>query len=229
MIVGSIIYLKIYIILVVRAGEKIKLPHVPKRKWKKTKRIVPKPEALARSISPFKALDGVFSPTYMLTVKHPNEERRVVITAMSFYVPKLRRVQVEPFPTDEEDIGTRRYYKSVIEKPEHETPRMILVGTLEGDVGRVTWDGYEFTTGLKMNRDTVRWIWKNEGIHDGPVIQSLRSNYLNDVILTIGGKAFAIWREDFDEPVFLRRSITRLILLTDYFYPIYYIYIMEEF
>ncbi|XP_034941227.1 WD repeat-containing protein 63-like [Chelonus insularis] len=191
-----------------RVREEMERSNVPKQRGKKKKNI-PKPKALTQLISPFKILDGVFSPTYMLSVKHFNQERRVVITTMSFYVPKIRRVEVEPLPIDSADIGMRRHYKSVVEKPANITWGMIFLGTLEGDVGRVAWNGFEFSNDLRMNRESVKWIWKNEGIHDGPVTHSVRSNYLDDIILTIGGKTFAIWREDFDEPVFLRRCTVR--------------------
>ncbi|XP_053597551.1 dynein axonemal intermediate chain 3-like [Microplitis demolitor] len=204
-----------------RVGEDIELNlgivSKQKNKIKKSK----KPQqALVRSISPLKIHDGLFSPTYMLAVEKTklNTEcsRVVVITTISFYIPQIQRVEVEPFPIglspdNADNIGVPRYYKSVIEKPTgtSEMQRIILVGTLDGDVGRITWDGFDFVTGLEINRESVRWIWRSEGIHDGPVTHSIRSGYLDDIVLTIGGKSFAIWREDFDEPIFFRRSTIR--------------------
>ncbi|KAH0568439.1 hypothetical protein KQX54_020881 [Cotesia glomerata] len=194
--------------------------------------IVPKPKSteikikkhqqvLGRSISSLKVHDGLLSPTYILSVEKSisNSEscNTVVITTMTFYSPQIQRVEVEPFPVDlhhhdtTDPVGTPRYYKSVIEKPTgiSQMLRIILVGTLDGDVGRITWDGFDFETGLTVNRESARWIWRNEGIHDGPVTHSIRSCYLDNVILTVGGKSFAIWREDFDEPIFFRRSSIR--------------------
>ncbi|CAD6209057.1 GSCOCG00003704001-RA-CDS, partial [Cotesia congregata] len=176
---------------------------------------------LGRSISSLKVHDGLLSPTYILSVEKSisNSEScsTVVITTMTFYSPQIQRVEVEPFPIDlhhhdtTDPVGAPRYYKSVVEKPTgiSQILRIILVGTLDGDVGRITWDGFDFETGLTVNRESARWIWRNEGIHDGPVTHSIRSCYLDNVVLTVGGKSFAIWREDFDEPIFFRRSSIR--------------------
>ncbi|KAK0182605.1 hypothetical protein PV327_000725 [Microctonus hyperodae] len=193
-----------------RQREEIERLNKQKYKYRGKRKAIKKPSALTRSISPFKVLNNIFSPLYMLAINHPNEDRRVVITAMNFYVPPIQKVLTKTIIIDKSDIGTRRYYKPVMEKLENnETTKMILVGTLEGDVGMITWDGYEFATGLKINTESVRWIWRNEGIHDGPVTHIIRSNHLNNIILTIGGKVFAIWREDFSEPIFQRKSTIR--------------------
>ncbi|EZA54094.1 WD repeat-containing protein [Ooceraea biroi] len=43
--------------------------------------------------------------------------------------------------------------------------------------------------------------------HDGPVIGIFRSPHLEDVLLTVGGHLFAIWKDDFlDMPLFRRKS-----------------------
>ncbi|XP_063991901.1 dynein axonemal intermediate chain 3-like isoform X2 [Diachasmimorpha longicaudata] len=165
-------------------------------------------EKLKQSISPLKALDDVLTPIYMLMVKHPEEERRVTITTMSIYVPREEKMQIEPF-SKSTDIAIRKYYKYITTKRNHEMVKMIFIGTLEGDVGTITWDGFEFANSLTMNRESVSWIWRNTMIHDGPVTHSVRSKYLNDVIMTVGGKTFAVWREDFSEPVFIKRSSVR--------------------
>ena len=144
----------------------------------------------------------------MLEVYHPDEERRVVITTMDFYSPMLQKQRVEPSTINDSDLSIRKYYKLIVKKPDYEMVPMILIGTVEGDVGRISWDGYEFITGVVVNRESVKWLWRNV-IHDGPVTHAVRSKYLNDVCLTIGGKIFAIWSEDFSEPVIWRKSTVR--------------------
>ncbi|XP_044010440.1 dynein axonemal intermediate chain 3-like [Aphidius gifuensis] len=184
------------------------LEKLMRKKNEKKKKIIRKPESLKQLISQFKILNNVFSPTYILTLKYPDKEIRVVITTMSFYVPEIKKIQVEPFPINENDVSRRRHYKAIVNKPNYETPRIILVGTLTGDIGQITWEGFEFATGLTMNREATRWIWKNSSVHNGPVTHMVRSKYLNNVVLTVGGGAFAVWREDFDEPVFMKTSST---------------------
>ncbi|XP_011306720.1 WD repeat-containing protein 63-like [Fopius arisanus] len=174
----------------------------------KNRQAIYKHEALKQWISPLKALDDVLTPTYMLMVKHPEEERRVSITTMSVYVPANEKIQIEPF-SKSTDIAIRKYYKHVKREANDVMSKMIFIGTLEGDVGVITWDGFEFANSLTINREVTSWIWRNTLIHDGPVTHSVRSKYLHDVIITVGGKAFAIWREDFPKPILMKRSTVR--------------------
>ncbi|KAG7202748.1 hypothetical protein KM043_009919 [Ampulex compressa] len=170
----------------------------------KKQRQVPRPEALEQSISPYKALDRVFRPEYILVVQYPDESRRPVITTLSMYRPKFHKEQVEPFPLSE-DITIRRYYKPVVKKPDFEMKPEMLVGTVEGDFGCITWEGFEFTTDVIVNREVCRWKWIKR-MHDGPVTHTVRSKYHTDVIATVGGKIFAVWREDFGEPLIWKKS-----------------------
>ncbi|KOC66582.1 WD repeat-containing protein 63 [Habropoda laboriosa] len=44
-------------------------------------------------------------------------------------------------------------------------------------------------------------------VHNGPVAEITRSPHLRDVLLTIGGQVFAIWKDDYmDSPLFSRRT-----------------------
>ncbi|KAL6444357.1 hypothetical protein ACFW04_001911 [Cataglyphis niger] len=72
------------------------------------------------------------------------------------------------------------------------------------------WDlnGYEFATDVSVNRETVQWLWIKR-THDGPVTHSVRSNYYHHVLVTIGGKIFAIWWDDFGEPLIWKKSKIR--------------------
>jgi len=46
-------------------------------------------------------------------------------------------------------------------------------------------------------------------IHDGPVTELTRSDFYNKVVATVGGKIFALWRDDYGEPLFWNRSTLR--------------------
>lgn len=74
-----------------------------------------------------------------------------------------------------------------------------------GDFGCITWDGYEFATDVIVNRETARWLWLKR-IHDGPVTHVVRSKYYHKVVVTVGGKFFVIWRDDFGEPLIWKKS-----------------------
>lgn len=47
-------------------------------------------------------------------------------------------------------------------------------------------------------------------VHNGPVIEIVRSSHVRDVLLSIGGQVFAIWNDDhMDSPLFWRRNSAR--------------------
>ena len=83
--------------------------------------------------------------------------------------------------------------------------KIIFLGTVEGDCGIITWDGYDFLTGILGNRETCKWLWLNI-IHDGPVTHAVRSKFLPDLIMTVGGKIFAVWQENFKRTFFWNKS-----------------------
>ncbi|XP_023288398.1 WD repeat-containing protein 63 [Orussus abietinus] len=168
----------------------------------------PKPEALAESMSPFKVLDGIFKPEYLLVVKYPDSSRRAVLTAMSTHYPSLPRELVDPIPPSQDNVAVRKYYRYRPIKPDFEMVPELLLGTDEGDRLLVSWEGFEFTTGVVVNRETCRWTsWSR--IHDGLVASIARSRYIPEICATVGGKIFAIWRQDFEDPVFWRRCLVR--------------------
>ncbi|KMQ95208.1 wd repeat-containing protein 63-like protein [Lasius niger] len=162
---------------------------------------------MIRPESPFKILNRILKPDYILVIQYPDESRQLVITTLSMYNPKFRKDQVEPFPA-RDDITIRKYYKPVIEKPDYIMEPKMLVGSVEGDFGCITWTGYEFATDVSVNRETARWLWIKR-MHDGPVTHSVRSNYYHQVVVTIGGKIFAVWRDDFGEPLVWKKSNVR--------------------
>lgn len=84
---------------------------------------------------------------------------------------------------------------------------------ITGDFGCITWTGYDFATDVSMNRETARWLWIKR-VHDGPVTHSVRSNYYHQVVVTIGGKIFAVWRDDFSEPLVWKKSNVRWVRVT---------------
>jgi len=43
-------------------------------------------------------------------------------------------------------------------------------------------------------------------VHDGPVTHAVRSSYYHQAVVTVGGKIFAVWRDDFGEPLLWKKS-----------------------
>nr|XP_031832259.1 WD repeat-containing protein 63-like [Nomia melanderi] len=169
----------------------------------KRKGTIKRPETL-RSASPYRHLDRIFRPHYLLLVHHPNVSRRVAISTLSIFVPQFEKKRVDLAPPTR-DITIRRFFKNIVEKPDYETLPSIFVGTVEGDFGCVSWKGYEFSTGVTVNTETCEWSWCKK-VHDGPITHAIRPGTLNDVIATIGGKIFAIWKDTFDTPLMWKKS-----------------------
>ncbi|EZA61349.1 WD repeat-containing protein, partial [Ooceraea biroi] len=183
-----------------RLAEKDASRHNRRKKAKRS-------DITTQPLSPFKILDRVFKPDYILVVQYPDESRRVVITMLSMYNPKFRKKQVEPFPV-RDDVTIRKYYRPIIEKADYAMEPKMLVGTVEGEFGCITWEGYEFATDVSVNRETARWLWMKR-THDGPVTHSARSKYYHRVVATVGGKIFAVWRDDYGEPLVWKKSSVR--------------------
>ena len=83
---------------------------------------------LLQSISPYKELDGLWQPDYMLLVEYPQNNRRATILSMCIFRPKLPVEQVKPFPPKDSDVSSRRYYKTVYKKPSEEMLPRIFIG-----------------------------------------------------------------------------------------------------
>lgn len=83
--------------------------------------------------------------------------------------------------------------------------RRMWIGTAQGDLVCCTWEGQVFnveTSGLEECK-----LFSRSSAHDGPVTVILRSPHLHDVLLTIGGHVFAVWKDDYLElPLFKRKS-----------------------
>lgn len=91
---------------------------------------------MIRPESPFKILNRILKPDYILVIQYPDESRQLVITTLSMYNPKFRKDQVEPFPA-RDDITIRKYYKPVIEKLDYIMEPKMLVGSVEGERSRI--------------------------------------------------------------------------------------------
>ncbi|XP_008208358.1 WD repeat-containing protein 63-like isoform X1 [Nasonia vitripennis] len=173
------------------------------------RKTVEKPQSLVQSISPYKILDGAFKPLYILIVQQANQTRNAVVTTMSLGRADLSKVQLEPRPRDDDPVTKRRHFKVSLEKGEEEYRLVIsdriFVGTAAGECGLVSWEGYDFSTGISLNKEICKWTWRKQ-LHDGPVSHAVRSRHLKDVLLTVGGRIFAVWREDAEDPIIWRKS-----------------------
>ncbi|CAD6208368.1 GSCOCG00003374001-RA-CDS [Cotesia congregata] len=122
-------------------------------------------------------LDGVFSPHYRLHIQLPKE-------AFNLTVLDCCLSSLEAFRSEE-------------------TVVKFWVGTAQGQVLECTWHGQEFEVTGEENCQ----ILNAACVHDGPVIRIIRSDHIEEVLLSIGGRIFAIWHQDFvKRPVIWRKG-----------------------
>ncbi|XP_024870143.1 WD repeat-containing protein 63-like [Temnothorax curvispinosus] len=135
-------------------------------------------------------LNGIFRPTYRLNVR-PSDNPS--FTPLHLCLPSVNAFQE----------GDRR--RNELDSTDVDCTRRLWIGTAQGHFACCTWEGQVFdveTSGLEECK-----LLKCTSAHDGPVVAILRSPHLSDVLLTMGGRVFAIWKDDYlDLPLFLRKS-----------------------
>lgn len=95
---------------------------------KRDKSKVQKPDVLLKATSPYKELDGIWHPDYVINVVHPQFERRLIITTMNIYFPKIRKEQTNYNSSENNDILFRKCFKNVLKKPSYEMEPKIFIG-----------------------------------------------------------------------------------------------------
>ncbi|KAJ8973012.1 hypothetical protein NQ317_004610 [Molorchus minor] len=203
-------------------------------KIKKLKRLKKKPSALLVDVSPFKILHMNLRPIYRLRVPRGEEKTKIVAMAgctENYF--RMRYVEKNPVRGRKISIEDRIYYKPVLhfEDTAKEPEPELYIGSMEGEVivglcslrrglnitqlsspfavpgdcAHLSWEGQDFESGEVVNSQLCK-ILNVAKYHDGPVCV-IKKCPETDAILTVGGKTFAIWRDDFKgRPVLWRRG-----------------------
>ncbi|XP_020286006.1 WD repeat-containing protein 63-like [Pseudomyrmex gracilis] len=92
-----------------------------------------------------------------------------------------------------------------IDSTEMNRAKRLWIGTAQGHFACCSWEGQVFDVETSDLEECK--LLSCCFAHDGSVTAILRSPHLPDVLLTIGGSVFAIWKDDYlDSPLFRRRS-----------------------
>ncbi|XP_076285467.1 dynein axonemal intermediate chain 3 [Lasioglossum baleicum] len=127
-----------------------------------------------------------FRPTFRLRIGDSDETSQ---TLLSFCLPLFG---------ERDDNSARTYSEG------NGCKRCMWVGCANGLV-KCGWDE-QMVAGETSNVVQCEVLSRSH-VHDGPVTDILRSPHLQDVLLTIGGHVFAIWKDDYpDSPLFWRRT-----------------------
>lgn len=135
-------------------------------------------------------LNGIFRPTYRLDVR-PAENPS--FTPLHLCLPSVNAFQE----------GDRR--RNELDSTDVDCTKRLWIGTAQGHFACCTWEGQMFD--VEMSGLEECKLLNCTSAHDGPVVAILRSPHLSDVLLTMGGRVFAIWKDDYlDLPLFRRKS-----------------------
>ncbi|XP_070167295.1 dynein axonemal intermediate chain 3 [Polyergus mexicanus] len=137
-----------------------------------------------------KILDEFFRPTYRLNVRPNNDP---FFTPLYLCLPSVRIFQEGGNRYDELDFtgkdGTKRLW----------------FGTTQGHFVCCTWESQMFDVETSSVDECK--LLDCTFAHNGPVAAILRSPHFSDILLTMGGHIFAIWKDDhLNFPVFRRKS-----------------------
>lgn len=137
-----------------------------------------------------KNLNELFRPTYRLNVRPHNDP---FFTPLYLCLSSVSVFQEGDKRHDELDFMDK-----------NDTKRL-WIGTAQGHFACCTWKSQIFdveTSGVDECK-----LLDCTSAHDGPIAVILRSPHFSDILLTMGGHVFAIWKDDYlNFPVFRRKS-----------------------
>ncbi|KAB0800736.1 hypothetical protein PPYR_06475 [Photinus pyralis] len=181
-------------------------PQVSKRKHTRLKN---RPAGLVKNVSPYSVLNRIFKPTFKINVFAPDSTRNLPLAALHLRDLPCHYVEKYPDPHRQFDVTQRLYYEPVLSVSQEPLANQLQFGSMEGDFLTVSWEGFSFNTGEAVNKELGR-IEHISKFHDGPIVSLYRSPLYPELILTVGGKIFALWILKFlKEPVFWRTSTHR--------------------
>ncbi|XP_078052030.1 dynein axonemal intermediate chain 3-like, partial [Augochlora pura] len=132
----------------------------------------------------------------------PTFRLRVAATADKPQSFGLLSVCLTTIRVEEPDENAEEPY-SWLDAEKNDRRRCLWLGCVEGLV-RCGWDE-QMVVGETSSVAQCE-VLSSSYVHDGPVTDILRSPHLRDVLLTIGGHVFAVWKDDYPKsPLFWRR------------------------
>ncbi|KAG5681639.1 hypothetical protein PVAND_011054 [Polypedilum vanderplanki] len=158
------------------------------------------PDELKDEMSPLKAFDKIFTPHYSLTFTRP-------ITSFTFNEGEFHYEPITKLTKF--NLSTCVRYKIISIRKESFNPKMVL-GSSAGELLSCSWDGHDFSQGATLDpKIMIHESFAN--IHDGSITHVERNEFMNEAFISIGGRIFALWHDEYRErPIFWRRCKTLL-------------------
>ncbi|XP_048581354.1 dynein axonemal intermediate chain 3 [Nematostella vectensis] len=158
----------------------------------------------------FKHLDLTWKPILKTTVQRQTGTGEFGPKVFSIF-EKQSKTKGKPSneSADADNTGVSRLPSNVAKgkdqgKPLENVSTKFLVGTEEGDLVYLDWRPEKDTDSGKIMTPRPEHVW---AAHDGPINTLQVSPFFKDIILTVGGWTFAIWKEGVNsDPLLLSSS-----------------------
>ncbi|XP_025202203.1 uncharacterized protein LOC112599497 [Melanaphis sacchari] len=144
------------------------------------------PEKLNNYKSPLSIYNNRLKPSYTIIIKEPEKTIHSPITALSFEIPLMHYNCTSNQPLS---IGKRQF--EYVPTKLNDPNRILVVGSIMGQIGVVTWNGYD-TNQQGKNSEECKNIWWGQ-VHDGPINYIKRNVFYPDIHLVCGGHVVSIW------------------------------------
>lgn len=127
------------------------------------------------------------------------------------FVREETQESVEPVDSMEvirrDSLTFREIYRLKISTPYSEPLKQFQVATDEGDTLTLQWEGFDFHRGEQITTEAATILSWGTAIHDGPIVACARSPFLDDLVLTVGGRIIALWKNELkNQPLFWKTS-----------------------
>lgn len=125
-------------------------------------------------------LDGVFEPHFRIMIQSPKKSIGLTVLDLCLPRPSVFQAQASQQIDFEDEANAMKY---------------LWLGVAQGHTMLGTWRGQEFESETGSSESME--ILQQSSIHTEPVVQISRCPQVDDVLLSIGGHVFAIWKDDY--------------------------------
>ncbi|KAG5900087.1 hypothetical protein JTB14_016057 [Gonioctena quinquepunctata] len=183
-------------------------------KPRKLKRLQKRPSALMIDVSPYHTLHLNLKPLYKVNLRKKDKKLLAISNChMNYCTMKYEQVNLEKIKKDV--FRERILYKPIFDRStQKQLSAELHLGSMEGDYLHVSWEGQDFDSGEIVNSENATSLSSTK-FHDGPVT-SVQISEDSNVILTVGGRVFALWRSDFPNRPILWRACRHMYTSGDW-------------
>ncbi|GLG98868.1 WD repeat-containing protein 63 [Gryllus bimaculatus] len=145
--------------------------------------------------------------TSLKSMKHLTAGKQLISYPSSPEIPDIKP------KSDDDSLGSDKKDKQlkVTRKREITIPKSeVVVGSLEGVVTKIIWNDFDSDTEQTSGPQVGTFAYWGE-VHDGPVTSLVRSPFIRDLVLSVGGKIFALWIESAKGNLLYRRKSSVLM------------------